>query len=85
MQGDSTASEYITGATHEDLRRGERPLTPDEDPFYQPPIGYEQAQPGTVLRSRVVELGFLGVIRNTPPPPSCFTAPPTCTASPRSP
>ena len=37
MQGDSTASEYITGATHEELRRGERPLTPDEDPFYQAP------------------------------------------------
>ncbi len=63
MQGDSTASEYITGATHEELRRGERPLTPDEDPFYQAPNGYEQAPPGTVLRSRVVELGFLGVIR----------------------
>ena len=29
----------------------------------RPPAGYEDAQPGTVLRSRAVELGFLGVIR----------------------
>ena len=63
MQGNSTADEYMTGATHEELRRGERPLTPDDDPFYEAPSGYEQAQPGAVLRSRAVELGFLGVIR----------------------
>jgi triacylglycerol lipase len=63
MQGDSAASEFMTGAMHEELRRGEPPLTPDEDPFYQAPTGYEQAPPGAVLRSRVVELGFLGLIR----------------------
>src|SRR6478609_8240322 len=63
MQGDSTANECMTTATHEEVRRGERPLTPDEDPFYEAPSGYELAPPGAVLRSRVVELGFLGVIR----------------------
>jgi triacylglycerol lipase len=62
MNSNSTATECITGAPHEPLRRGQRPLTPDEDPFYQPPKGCEQAQPGDVLRSREVELGFLGVI-----------------------
>jgi triacylglycerol lipase len=63
MEGDTTASEFMTGAMHEELRRGEPPLTPDEDPFYEAPGGYEQAPPGAVLRSRVVELGFLGLIR----------------------
>src|SRR5712672_592292 len=62
MNSSSAASEYITGAPHDDIRRSERPLTPDKGPFYQPPRGYEQAQPGTVLRSRGVELGFLGMI-----------------------
>ncbi|MBP1818325.1 lipase [Mycobacterium sp. OAE908] len=36
--------------------------TPDDDPFYEPPPGYAQAEPGTVLRSRDVTIGFLGVI-----------------------
>jgi triacylglycerol lipase len=49
-------------APHEDARRGERPLLPSKDPFYTPPAGYEQALPGTVLRSRAVELAFLGLI-----------------------
>lgn len=62
MSGDSAAT-WTAEAAHENLRRGERPLIPDEDPFYRPPAGYERAQPGTVLRTRAVELGFLGVIR----------------------
>lgn len=37
-------------------------------PFYLPPLGYEHAAPGTVLRSRDVEVAFLGVI------PQRFTA-----------
>ncbi|MBB2990570.1 triacylglycerol lipase [Mycolicibacterium iranicum] len=41
---------------------------PDKDPFYEPPAGFEHARPGTVLRSRDVELAFLGVI------PQKFTA-----------
>ncbi|MBV9091087.1 MAG: lipase [Mycobacteriaceae bacterium] len=61
MNGESTASQWLA-ATHEDPRPGERPLPPDADPFYQPPPGYQQARPGTLLRSRTVELGFLGVI-----------------------
>lgn len=62
MGGTSAENAYITDAPHDDIRRGERPLPPDEDPFYQPPKGYEKARPGTVLRSRGVELGFLGMI-----------------------
>jgi hypothetical protein len=59
---------WIGCTLHEDLRRGDRPLLPDKDPFYQPPPGYQHALPGTVLRSRDVELAFLGLI------PQRFTA-----------
>ncbi len=54
----------LNGATptHDTLRHGERPIPPDRDPFYQPPPGYEHAEPGEVLRSRDVEIGFLGLI-----------------------
>lgn len=37
-------------------------MLPAKDSFYQPPAGFEQAAPGTVLRSRDVQLGFLGLI-----------------------
>jgi secretory lipase len=34
---------------------------PADDPFYQPPAGFEQARPGTVLRTRPVTVTGLGV------------------------
>jgi pimeloyl-ACP methyl ester carboxylesterase len=37
-------------------------LTPDTDPFYQPPAGFESTQPGTILRNRTVIASFLGLI-----------------------
>jgi pimeloyl-ACP methyl ester carboxylesterase len=58
----TTGAEWIGRPPHEELRRKARPLLPSEDPFYQPPPGYEHALPGTVLRSRDVELAFLGLI-----------------------
>lgn len=58
----STGAEWIGLAPHEELRRRSRPVLPDADPFYVPPPGFEHARPGTVLRSRAVELGFLGLI-----------------------
>ncbi|AFM17292.1 lysophospholipase [Mycolicibacterium chubuense NBB4] len=64
----STGAEWIGQAPHEPLERRVRPVLPDKDPFYQPPEGFEHARPGTVLRSRDVELAFLGVI------PQKFTA-----------
>ncbi|MCV7179871.1 lipase family protein [Mycolicibacterium sphagni] len=54
--------EWIGRAPHEELERGAHPPLPVDDPFYQPPGGFEHADPGTVLRSRDVELGFLGLI-----------------------
>jgi alpha-beta hydrolase superfamily lysophospholipase len=68
MNSQNTATHTLADAPHEGVRPGERPVPPDDDPFYQPPPGFEQARPGTVLRSRTVELGFLGVI------PQGFTA-----------
>jgi triacylglycerol lipase len=54
--------EWIGRAPHEDFQRGLRPVLPSRDSFYEPPVGYHHAAPGTVLRSRDVELGFLGLI-----------------------
>jgi hypothetical protein len=56
------AAEWIGQPPHEELQRKVRPLLPSDDPFYQPPPGYQHAEPGTVLRSRDVELAFLGLI-----------------------
>ncbi|WP_433662383.1 lipase family protein [Nocardia sp. CA-128927] len=39
-------------------------LTPQSDPFYQPPAGYESQAPGTVLRSR--EMRFLTAVTELP-------------------
>ncbi|EJZ07119.1 lipase family protein [Mycolicibacterium vaccae] len=58
----STGAEWIGQPPHEPLQPKSRPVVPAEDPFYQPPAGFEHARPGTVLRSRDVELAFLGVI-----------------------
>ena len=54
---------WIGRTPHEPLAPNEKPLVPDRDPFYVPPAGFEHAEPGTVLRSRDVELAFLGLIR----------------------
>lgn len=55
-------AEWIGRAPHEELDRDARPGLPGEDPFYLPPAGYHHAEPGTVLRSRDVELAFLGLV-----------------------
>lgn len=57
-----TDVEWIGQAPHEELHRGDHPLAPGGDPFYRPPAGFEHSDPGTVLRSRDVELAFLGLI-----------------------
>ncbi|CAN5440053.1 lipase family protein [soil metagenome] len=64
----STGAEWIGRPAHEELQREIRPALPADDPFYRPPAGFEHAEPGTVLRSRDVELAFLGLI------PQRFTA-----------
>jgi pimeloyl-ACP methyl ester carboxylesterase len=58
----AVSPEWIGRAPHDEHRRGTRPVLPSKDPFYEPPPGFHHADPGTVLRSRDVELGFLGLI-----------------------
>jgi hypothetical protein len=55
-------AEWIGRPQHEELQRKVRPLLPSDDPFYQPPLGFQHAEPGTVLGSRDVELALLGLI-----------------------
>ena len=64
----SIGAEWIGQPVHEELQSKSRPVIPAKDPFYAPPPGFEHARPGTVLRSRDVELAFLGLI------PQKFTA-----------
>jgi triacylglycerol lipase len=59
----ATGAEWIGQVPHQGLEPKARPQLPDADPFYVPPAGFEHARPGTVLRSRDVELAFLGLIR----------------------
>src|SRR3954451_1273202 len=58
----STGAEWIGQPLHEELERKARPVIPAKDPFYEPPPGFEHARPGTVLRSRDVELAFMGLV-----------------------
>ncbi|MEB3048516.1 lipase family protein [Mycolicibacter sp. MYC123] len=58
----TSSVDWIGQAAHQPLQPGARAELPDQDPFYEPPAGFEHAQPGTVLRSRDVELAFLGLI-----------------------
>ncbi len=64
----AAGAEWIGSVPHEDIKRGARPARPGDDPFYDPPQGFQHAEPGTVLRSRDVEVAFLGLI------PQKFTA-----------
>lgn len=38
------------------------PQKPDDDPFYQPPEGFEDEAPGTILRNRKIVAGFFGLL-----------------------
>lgn len=58
----ATGAEWIGRPLHQELDRTARPRLPHDDAFYAPPAGFQHAEPGTVLRSRDVELAFLGLI-----------------------
>jgi pimeloyl-ACP methyl ester carboxylesterase len=38
------------------------PKAPADDPFYQPPAGFESEAPGAILREREISVAFLGLI-----------------------
>lgn len=59
---ETVSPEWIGRAPHNELQPGDRPVLASLDAFYQPPPGFQHAAPGTVLRSRDVQLGFLGRI-----------------------
>ena len=46
------------------LQRDGTPFDPTEDPFYQPPDGFESEEPGPILRQRSVNAAFFGLIPN---------------------
>jgi hypothetical protein len=58
----TSGAEWIGRPRHEQLQPKAHPVLPCDDPFYQPPEGFQHADPGTVLRSREVEVAFLGLI-----------------------
>lgn len=58
----AAGAEWIGHVPHEALTSGVKPQLPKDDSFYVPPAGYQHAEPGTVLRSRDVELAFMGLI-----------------------
>lgn len=58
----TSGAEWIGRPQHEQLQLKALPVLPCDDPFYQPPPGFQHAEAGTVLRSRDVELAFLGLI-----------------------
>ncbi len=64
----AAGAEWIGSVPHQAIERGDRPVLPKHDPFYDAPQGFRHAAPGTVLRSRDVEVAFLGLI------PQKFTA-----------
>ena len=65
----ATGAEWIGSRTARGNRAGRSVRScPADDPFYDPPQGFQHAAPGTVLRSRGVEVAFLGLI------PQKFTA-----------
>jgi hypothetical protein len=64
----TAGAEWIARPRHEELQRGIRPQLPADDPFYDPPPGFQHAAAGTVLSSRDVEVAFLGLV------PQKFTA-----------
>jgi pimeloyl-ACP methyl ester carboxylesterase len=41
-----------------------RAAAPSNDPFYQPPAGFESTKPGAILRSRSVVASFFGILIN---------------------
>ena len=43
-------------------QRRTRPLLPSDDPFYVAPVGFGALEPGTVIRSREIDVALLGVV-----------------------
>ena len=51
-------------AAHPLSTRALFPLSPSVDPFYDPPAGYQNTAPGTILRSRSAVTSVFGLLPN---------------------
>lgn len=54
--------DVVDAADQEPELASGKPLLPSTDPFLRPPRGYQAQPPGTVLRTRRVELALLGLV-----------------------
>ncbi|KAK4570375.1 hypothetical protein LTR86_002455 [Recurvomyces mirabilis] len=54
----------LSVAAHPLSTRALFPLSPSIDPFYNPPAGYQNTAPGTILRSRSAVTSFFGLLPN---------------------
>lgn len=52
----------VIGAGEPDASGDQKPLLPSADPFLRPPKGFASRPPGTILRSRRVELALFGLV-----------------------
>ncbi|MBF6546701.1 lipase [Nocardia brasiliensis] len=55
-------ADIVDAGASEPALAGRRPLLPSADPFHRPPKGYAAKAPGTILRSRKIELALFGVV-----------------------
>ncbi|MEU2030320.1 lipase family protein [Nocardia amamiensis] len=60
----SVEPEWDAGAVPPDPAAfSHRPILPEDDPFYTPPPALGRLRPGAIVRSRGVEIGFFGLVR----------------------
>jgi len=52
----------VTSALPSGIFARDIPAIPADDPFYQPPAGFESENPGTILKQRDISVAFLGLI-----------------------
>lgn len=62
LDATATGAGWAADSAQEATPASKRPLRPENDPFYIPPTGFAATAPGTILRSRKVNLGGLGRI-----------------------
>lgn len=55
----------LSSASHLHKRASSEPLPPSKDPWYSAPSGYENTEPGTVLRLRPAPGNLTGIIGNS--------------------
>ncbi|MGQ4598048.1 lipase family protein [Nocardia sp. R6R-6] len=57
-----TAEVFSAAAPDPDCSGDRKPLLPSADPFHRPPKGFAAKAPGTILRSRKIEVALFGLV-----------------------